>query len=39
MAFVGKDSLYISTNHEGNPDFSADYLVFKLFKPIQKEEQ
>ncbi len=32
MAFVGKEGLYISTNHTGNPDFSADYLRFELFK-------
>ena len=38
MAFVGKEGLYISTNHTGNPDFSADYLRFEMFKLEKKQD-
>ncbi len=38
MAFVGKEGLYISTNHIGNPDFSADYSRFELFKLEKKQD-
>ncbi|GAH75481.1 unnamed protein product, partial [marine sediment metagenome] len=38
MAFVGKEGLYISTNHIRNPDFSADYLRFELFKLEKKQD-
>jgi len=38
MSFVGKEGLYISTNHIGNPDFSADYLRFELFKLEKKQD-
>lgn len=38
MSFVGKEGLYISTNHSGNPDFSADYLRFELFKLEKKQD-
>ena len=38
MAFVGEEGLYISTNHPGNPDFSADYSCFELFKLEKKQD-
>lgn len=38
MAFVAKEGLYISTNHPGNHDFSADYLRFELFELKKKQE-
>jgi len=38
MSFVGKEGLYISTNHTGNPDFDADYLRFELFKLEKKQD-
>lgn len=38
MAFVGKEGLYISTNHTGNPDFDPDYLRFELFKLEKKQD-
>lgn len=38
MSFVGKEGLYISTNHIGNPGFSADYLRFELFKLEKKQD-
>jgi len=38
MSFVGKEGLYISTNHTGNPDFDADYLRFELFKLGKKQD-
>jgi len=38
MSFVGKEGLYISTNHTGNPDFDPDYLRFELFKLEKKQD-
>ena len=36
MAFVGKEGLYISTNHYKNTEFDEDYSKFEIFKLMKK---
>lgn len=37
MAFVGRDGLYLSTNHYLNKGFNADSLKFEIFNIIRNE--
>jgi hypothetical protein len=37
MSFVGKNGLYLSTNHYLNKDFNADSLKFEIFNIVKNE--